>query len=402
MRRFIFLATLFFVFFIYGLFLTQYHPNVLTEELQPKNAPGVYDYRGQIDVQTTIGQGTGSPSEVIGAAQEAGNDFLILTDINDFTQNFSAEGYHQQTLTLVGGQYNYVDSHLIFFDVLHRMPIDSFGRAQVILADQLSQKTSEASKALLILAHPFKQGYAWSGPIPSGLDGFELLNLKVIWQKAWQNSKISFLWSLVTYPFNSQLAMLRLYEDPKEEIDFWDATLRSGHKFTGFAGADATARTGSIGDFSLKFPSYQVSFGLLSNHVLLTSELTGNFDGDRKKIMQALKRSQFYMSFDILANPKGFNSYVESQEQTFALGSDIRFAPHLVLHTHLPQKPTVDFEVTIIRDGVAVKTFNIQDSKFEIPSKGVYKVVVRVIPTFPLPDGKKWLTWIYTNPFYVN
>ena len=118
--------------------------------------------------------------------------------------------------------------------------------------------------------------------------------------------------------------------------------------------------------------------------------------------MQALKHSQFYMSFDILANPKGFNSYVQSGEQTFALGSDIRFAPHLLLHTHLSQKPTVDFEVTIIRDGVAIKTFNIQDSKFEIPSKGVYKVVVRVIPTFPLPDGKKWLTWIYTNPFYVN
>ncbi len=401
MRRFIFLATLFFVYLIYGLFLTQYHPSVLTEELQTKNPTGFYDYRGQIDVHTTISQGSGSPSEVIRAAQESGNEFLVLTDINDFTLNYSAEGYHQQTLTLVGGQYNYVDSHLIFFDVFHRSPIDSFGKAQVILADQLSQKSSEAKKDLLILAHPFKQGYSWSGPIPNGLDGFELLNLKVIWQKAWQKSKLSFLWSLLTYPFNSQLALLRLYEDPKEEIDFWNSILRT-RKFIGFAGADATARTGSIGDFSLKFPSYQVSFGLLSNHVLLNSELTGNFEGDRKKIMAALKHSQFYMSFDTLANPKGFNATIEDNDHTYALGSDLHFAPHLSLVTHLPQKPIVDFEVTIIRDGVAIRTFNSQDSKFEIPSKGVYKVVVRVIPTFPLPDGKRWLTWIYTNPFYVN
>ncbi len=401
MRAFIFVATMFFAFFVYGLYLTQFHPSVLTDELQPKNPSGFYDYRGQVDVHTTISQGSGSPGEVIRAAQESGNDFLILSDINDFTQNYSAEGYHQRTLTLVAGQYNYVDTHLIFFDVLHASPIDSYGKAQVILADQLSQKSSEAKKDILILAHPFKQGYAWSGPIPSGLDGFELLNLKVIWQKAWQKSKLSFIWSVLTYPFNSQLALLRIYEDPKEENEFWDSILRK-RKFIGFAGADATARTGSIGNFSLKFPSYLVSFGLLSNHVLLNSELTGNFDGDRRKIVSALRKSQFYMSFDTLANPKGFNSYLEDGDHILPIGSELHFAPHIYLNTHLPQKPIVDFEVTIIRDGIAIRTFNSQESRFEIPSKGVYKVVVRVIPTFPLPDGKRWLTWIYTNPFYVN
>jgi hypothetical protein len=401
MRRFILIATLFFAFFIYGLYLTQFHFSVLTDELQAKNPVGFYDYRGQIDVHTTIGQGSGSPNEVIQAAQETNNDFILINDINDFTLNYSSEGYHHQTLTLVGGQYNYVDSHLIFFDVLHKSPIDSFGKAQVVLADQLSQKLTDKSKDILILAHPFKQGYSWTGAIPSGLDGFELLNLKVIWQKAWQKSKISFLWSLITYPFNSQLALLRLYEDPHEEMELWDSTLRT-RKFTAFAGSDATAKTGSIGTFSVKFPSYQLSFGLLSNHVLLTSELTGNFDGDRKKIIDALKRAQFYMSFDILANPKGFNCFIEENERIYGLGSDIHFTPHLVLFTHLPQKPRVDFEVIVIKDGVSIKTFNTQDSKFEISSKGVYKVAVRVIPTFPLPDGKRWLTWIYTNPFYVN
>ena len=401
MRAFILVATLFFSFFIYGLFLTQFHPSVLVDELQLKNPSGFYDYRGQIDVHTTISQGSGSPSEVIRAAQESGNDFLILTDVNDFTQNYSAEGYHQRTLTLVAGQYNYVDSQLIFFDVYHNSPIDSFGKAQVILADQLSQKSSEAKKDLLILAHPFKHGSAWNGPTPSGLDGFELLNLKVVWQKAWQQSKLSFLWSILIYPFNSQLSLLRLYEDPKEELEFWDSNLKR-RKFTAIAGADATARTGSIGDFSLKFPSYQVSFGLFSNHVLLNSELTGNFDGDRKKILTALKKAQFYMSFDALANPKGFNTFMEDHEHTYAMGADVHLSPHLTLKTHLPQKPIVDFEVTIMRDGVAIRTFNSQDSKFEITSKGVYKVVVRVIPTFPLPDGKRWLTWIYSNPFYVN
>jgi hypothetical protein len=47
-------------------------------------------------------------------------------------------------------------------------------------------------------------------------------------------------------------------------------------------------------------------------------------------------------------------------------------------------------------------TSNSQVTQYYLNSPGVYRVLVRVIPTLPLPDGKKWIPWIYTNMFYVE
>jgi hypothetical protein len=68
----------------------------------------------------------------------------------------------------------------------------------------------------------------------------------------------------------------------------------------------------------------------------------------------------------------------------------------------LPQKPKVPFDTIIIKQGEKMMTSNSQVTHFYINSPGVYRVMVRVIPTLPLPDGKKWIPWIYTNPFYVK
>jgi hypothetical protein len=39
---------------------------------------------------------------------------------------------------------------------------------------------------------------------------------------------------------------------------------------------------------------------------------------------------------------------------------------------------------------------------YAITTPGVYRLEVRVIPLLPLPDAKKWIGWIYTNPFFVK
>jgi hypothetical protein len=38
----------------------------------------------------------------------------------------------------------------------------------------------------------------------------------------------------------------------------------------------------------------------------------------------------------------------------------------------------------------------------KITERGLYRVHVRVSPFFPIPDAKKWMTWIMTNPFNVT
>lgn len=401
MRKLLILSAFVILFLIYELWISQYQFSIISDELEPENAPGFYDYRGITHAHTNLGLGSSSPLEVIHAAQEVGLDFLFLTDLNNFNGNRDYAGYHRQTLVFVAPQYSYLDSRLIHYDSLNPSSIGSLGEVQIALTDLLSQAGTDAKKDLIVLAHPFKAGYSWTGSYPTGLDGIEVINLKSVYQRAWFKYKPSFIWSVLIYPFNSQLAFVRLYTEPRDEIQLWNK-LNQSQKVLGFSGSEATAKTGSIGDFHFKFPSYQTSFSLVTNHVLLRSELTGDKTKDQQKIMEALSEGQFYMALDLLGNPKGFSFSLIDGDRVHAMGAEVPLKRDMKLAVRLPQVPKVPYEIQYIKDGEHISSVSSVESEFTVQEPGVYRVVVRVIPTLPLPDGKRWISWIYSNPIFIR
>lgn len=401
MRKILVVSFIFFLLFAYGLVMSQMSVSVIQEKLEPSNYPGYYDYRGVSNVHTSRGLGSGSAASVIRSAQEAGLDFLFITDLNAFGPNPVQEGYHRQLLVMTANEYSYLDSRLLLYDVDRRHQLDTLGQAQVLLADLLSQSGPDSKQDLIILAHPAKPGFSWSGPYPSGLDGIEVINLKSIWQQAWNASKISFLWSAIVYPFNSQLALVRLYDEPQTELALWDQ-LSASRRTIGMVGAEATAKTSPIGSFYLRFPSYQTSFNLVSNHVLLRAELTGEAERDRRKILKALSEGQFYMSLDLLGNPKGFAAYLQDGDKTYPMGSRVKWNPGTKIIVHLPRMPKTPFEAAFLKDGQHIMSSNSVDTEYEVHGPGVYRIVVRIFTALTLPDGQRWISWIYSNPFYVD
>ncbi len=209
------------------------------------------------------------------------------------------------------------------------------------------------------------------------------------------------LWSFITYPFNPRLSFLRLFREPDDEISLWDKLLNE-RPVWGFAGADANARAIPIANYLIKFPSYLMSFGITSNHILLTTELTGSYEKDRLKIFTALKKGQFYFALDLLGNPKGFVANIFDREKSFQMGSTIKFNKNLILKAKIPIEPKYFYELVVFKNGEKVSISNTKEILYEIKSPGVYRIQVRVSPYLPIPDGKKWITWIYTNPFIVN
>jgi len=401
MRKILIASAVFFLVFFYGLVLSQTRVSIIADELEPKNAAGFYDYRGVSNVHTDRGIGSGSAFDVVKAAQEANLDWLFLTDLNQFTSAGAIpDGYHRKTLVMTADEYSYLDSRLLLYEPAKHPNFETLGQSQLFLADLLSQ-TSAPREDLVVLAHPTKPGFSWNGPYPTGLDGIEVVNLKSAWRKAWDSSKISFLWSAVVYPFNSDLALMRLYDEPQEELDLWDQLSHTRHTI-GMAGAEATAKTASVGEVSWKFPSYQTSFSLLSNHVLMRTELTGEADGDRRKILSALTKGEFYVSLDVLGNPKGFTVTAQSGDHTYMMGSRFKRGKDTRIMIHLPSEPMVPFEAALIKDGQHIDSRNAVDSKFDIKEPGVYRILIRVFCGFTLPDGNRWVTWIYTNPFYID
>ncbi len=403
MRKFIFgFLILVFLHVAYGIVISQWGPTVWAPILTPAFRH-FYDYSGVIDVQTTKSTGGGDLNQVAAAAQEAGLNFIVVTDLNDFRPDIASDRSVGQLLVYQGGKYNYLAAQILNFDLRNSEHLDGPGRSQIVFSDLMSTANHDREAGLIFLAHPFKPGYKWDGDFPAGLDGIELYNLKGIWQEAWLKSKLSFFWSLIVYPFNTNLSFVRLFSaSDSREIVLWDK-LNSRHSTWAIAGADAESHLRLWGEHFVNVPSYETLFSVIRNHVLIRSELTGQPSDDRKKISEALRHGQFYLSLDLLQDPKGFESYVSVDDKTiYPLGSEIELTSNMNLAVSLPAKPEISFETEIYKDGEKVLTSNSSTTEFAIHSAGVYRSIVRLKVPLPWPDGAKWMNWIFTNPVRVR
>ncbi len=399
MKRWSLLILLIIAYFSYGIFLNQFSISVFDSDLTGLPSGKYYDYRGVTHVHSSLSTGSASQAEIAAAAREAGLDFIFFTELNYFGPGPRPEGYFEKVLMLQADEISYLDSHLLLYS-LNKKQFSTLGDGQVYLSDLMSRRRHDQVNEFAVLAHPFKDGYQWTGEYPEGLLGLETLNLKSIWQEAWNKTRASFLWSLFIYPFNSQLSLMRMYVEPKKEIGLWNALNRRGPTVA-FLGNDTTAHALPVGKGFFKFPTYLDSFKIASNHVLLRSELTGQLAGDKEKIFRALMLGQFYLCLDLLGNPKGFSAELIDGSQTVLLGGKASWNPNLKISISLPKRPHVPFEIGLYKDGVLQQTSSEQNALFLIKEPGVYNVLVRTIPTLPIPDGRKWLPWIYTNAFYV-
>lgn len=396
------LATLAFFlisFFIYGFYISQFELNFIQRKV--KTSDFYYDYKLTMNIHTNLSIGSEPLSVILTEAKKAQNKFIMLTDLNPQIKSPS-DSYLHNIGVLQGAKYGYKDSRLIYYSLTEKNLGLRSGESQLLLSDLLSQDAQRSPSSLLVLAHPFKTGFTWTGPIPKGLDGLEVINLKSMSQRAWSYSKLSTIWSLLLYPFNPQFALMRLFNEPVEELELFDEVSQQ-RKFVAFQGAEASARAIPLADWLVKFPSYERVLSMASNHLLLTSELTGNITQDTNKILNALKNGQFYLCFDALGEPKGFEAYLldESSQKKFSIGSRVRASKNTHFYFKLPAEPNSFYEVVLLKNGERIDILNTFEGVFPLQGPGVYRIQVRISPRLPLPDAVRWLTWIYTNNFYI-
>lgn len=399
-RFFIGLTFICITFCFYGVYLAHFELQAVNPSFK-SNISAFNDYKGVLNVHTELSSGSSSANFVNHSAKLAELDFIFFTDLNIFNNPTTTEAYNSDLLSFNAGKYSYLDSRLIHYSFSQSPLGSNLGEAQVRLADILSQKVGSNKDDLTILAHPYKAGFTWRGELPSGLDGIEILNLRSLINRSWEESKLSTLWSFVIYPFNPKLAFIRLYKEPKEELRLWDEY--TPHRpLNGYAGTEASARAIPITNVFLKFPSYKRSFEFMSNHVVSRSELTGSYQSDKTKIYSALKTGQFYVALDTLGDPQGFEVVLQEKENEYLMGSIVRLDKDLLLKVKMPEGMNYDFEVILYRNGNNIAKSSEKISYFKINDVGAYRVQVKVAAELPIPDAKKWISWIYTNPFYIT
>lgn len=393
-------AFLLICFFIYGFYISQFELSF--NQRKTSTSDLYYDYKLTMNIHSNLSIGSEPLSVILTEARKAENKLIMLTDLNPQIKSPN-DSYLMNIGVLQGAKYGYKDSRLIYYSTKEKNLGLKSGESQLLLSDLLSQQAAKSPDRLLVLAHPYKDEFNWKGELPEGLDGIEVANLKSLAQRSWSYSKLSTAWSLLLYPFNPKLALMRLFQEPADELLLFDQVSQT-RRFVAFQGAEASARAIPLADWLVKFPSYERVLSISSNHLLLTSELTGNMNEDRNKILAALKKGQFYICFDALGNPNGFETYLfsENHPHKHSIGSEVSYSDDLRLYFKLPAEPTSFYEIVLLKNGERVDTINTFEGVLPLQGPGTYRLQVRISPRFPLPDAIKWLTWIYTNNFYVK
>ncbi|MEZ4873844.1 MAG: hypothetical protein R2827_16710 [Bdellovibrionales bacterium] len=379
----------YFVFlgFIYIMYIAFFEPRVLDSPFGYKTPSIFYDYKGVTHIHSERSSGSGSIEKIAEAANNAQLDFIYITDLNPFEfQNLNEEGIYGRLLLFSAGEYSYLDAKVLNYHNSTFEHLQSSGRIQLGFSDLLDSPDRSEKFGLFILSHPFKPGYRWNGDIPVGFDGIEIINLKSLWQQWFEKSKASFIFTLALYPFNSRLALIRLLERPRKNLKLWDSLNSKDRYSIGMVGNDAEALAKLFNNYAIELPSYENMFGMATNHVLLKSELTGDFQSDKKKIQTALSLGQFYLSFDFIANPRGFSAFVQTDgRKELAMGKDLDLAAPSELVIQLPEKLIAPVKVTLIKDGEVFMSSDSVVTKVNLTVPGTYRIEVQVRVPLPFP-----------------
>jgi hypothetical protein len=384
-RFFISISAMFLAYVTFGFYLSQYQFDLFGKEIKATNI--FYNYKLHQNIYSSMSIGSGTYSSISEESKRSQSKFVLFTDLNP-SVNLDQDRYLLNMGQLFGTKIINDENSYTVYSATNKNIINYYNSTylenypqDVIVIDHMNTNLKQIDFA----------------------DGLDVVNLKNIANKVWINKKFSTIWSLLFYPFNPKVALLRLYRDPDDELRIFDQ-LSLTKKTNLYLSSEATAKAVPITNWLIKFPSYENVFNIASERLLMTSELSSNMENDKKAIFNSLKSGSFYVSMDTLGDSTGFESYLISKrhnQYTF-MGDETRYDSSLRLFFKLPREPNVYHEVILYKNGERVDHRNTSIGDFPITGPGVYRIQVRLSTTLPFPDADKWLTWIFTNNFYVN
>ena len=346
-----------------------------------------------LHMHTKHSDGTGSHQDIAEAALDTGLDAVIVTDHNILVQG--QEGYHRcgekRVLMLVGEEIHdnntpARNNHLLVFGT---------GQELAGLASDTQQLVDQVNDlgGLSFIAHPidpaapkFDQGdFSWDKWEVTGFTGIELWNGFSEFKTRLKNIP-SALW----YAYFPKL----IARGPiKETLAIWDRLTSNGERIIAVSGSDAHAMHASLGPIKRTLFPYQVHFKSVNTHLLLPTELTGDFEVDQGLIYQALRAGHAFVGYDLPYPTTGFQFSTVSGEDKGIMGDEIPLLAGTTLEINIP----LPGECILIRDGKTVKKWrNRTRCSYEVTSAGIYRVEVF------LPYRGRRRGWIYSNPIYIR
>lgn len=342
----------------------------------------MYEYSGSLHIHSTYSDGTGSPEHIAQCANEAGLDFLILTDHNSVQAKIDGyERWFDNSMFIVGYEVNDIQNknHYLVFGL-----DELVGTFKVLDNGELGCKLSakeyvneiKRKGGVGFIAHPFEKRssfpehppYPWNEWDSNDFDGIEIWNHMSEWvEELNENNKIQ----RFIHPLKSIISPC------KEAVKKWDE-LNLHRKVTAVGSVDAHAhKMNLLGFYNVEVFPYKVLFKSIRTHVLLNEEIVKgdneNFQKYKNNIINALRQGRSFIANNYNGDAKGFRFFAEFDGMNYQMGDEIVLNgknKKVVLNFLVPKECTVN----VVRNGV-----NIHQSKgfggiWDVTDEGCYRI----------------------------
>jgi hypothetical protein len=349
--------------------------------------------KGAMHIHSSRSDGTGTIDEIARAAAAAGLQFIILTDHGDGTRRPEPPAYRAGVLVIDAVEVSTSNGHYVALRT-PQMPFRLAGQARDVIEDVAR------AGGFGFAAHPTSlrsalRWHDWEAPF----DGLEWLNADSEWR---DESGMSLMRALLTYPLRPTEALATLLDRPVDALVRWDQLARKRH-VSGVAAADAHARLGLEGGAgyddwtTAKLPSYESLFRLFVNHVILDQAWTGNAAADAELLLTSLGAGRVFSSIEGLATLGAFQVTALSAGMFARPGEYIDSSHPVELDGTIAAPPGTT--MAVLHDGVPI--YDTVEPKFRLDigtTPGIYRVEARLAGQGD-PDA---IPWLVSNPIYVN
>ncbi len=335
-----------------------------------------YEFCGVIHVHFPVKMGKYYIPFIAEEGKKAKIDFIILSSHtpkkNKFKYGylFELEGYYNNVIVIHGEE----------FDEKKKNHIIIIGEKN--WADDKIEEILKRKDLIKFIVHPYgnhrlfliKKDYRWKR-WDSDFDGIEIWSLL-------------FQWADKTKIYNIPLRYLNFpsnIDNPDRKVlNKWD-NLNLRKKIIGFAGLDIHLLPFyfRVFDFKKSF-RYRNIFGTLRDHIYLKGPLSGNFESDKIKILNAIKNGNLFFSNDFLKDSRGF--YFGEKDGKYICGEEGKIGDIILIKNPILAK------TKFIRNGKILWEEEIKEKEVKIEREGNYRVEVFL----------KDKNWIFSNNIYIK
>lgn len=345
-----------------------------------------------LHIHSTYSDGSSSFQAIAKAGLEAGLDVLIATDHNALIKG--AEAYYrkgrQRLLFLVGEEVNDRNrqpqkNHLLVFG--HADELSAYASDPQLLINNARQ-----AGGLSFIAHPYEDelkminepDISWVDWQVTGFHGIE------IWNHLSELKSVSPNWlKLLLHVF---FPSFYARGPNPHALQKWDSLTRPNKRIVAVGGSDSHQIIFKKGLFrKLIFP-YAFHFRSVNTHILVPKDLTGNLPEDRQMVLEAFRRGNAFVGYDLPAPTKGFRFTAQGSFADAHMGDEIALESSVTFQVRIPQRA----DCRLIQNGQVIKEWHDQEiCTLTTTEEGVYRVEC-YLNYLGARRG-----WIFSNPIYV-